>query len=164
MYNRIHESCPRCGKALDPSSSSPSSSSAVRVCQNCRRRVGLCFLCHEPVKGVIVWCPGCGKDQNQRLVACITSQCLPMTTTYLFKFAYLGHGGHLEHALQWFGGPSGKTVREVCPTGCGHRCNLVQTVSAFPRTDSLRCLPTFDTATEMGNNSSQMNLNQATAS
>ena len=30
-----------------------------------------------------------------------------------------GHGGHLEHALQWFGGSSGRTVREVCPTGCG---------------------------------------------
>jgi hypothetical protein len=31
-----------------------------RVCKSCRRRVGLCFLCHEPVKGVYVWCPGCG--------------------------------------------------------------------------------------------------------
>ena len=35
-------------------------SNARRICKNCRRRVGLCFLCHEPVKGVYVWCPGCG--------------------------------------------------------------------------------------------------------
>lgn len=39
----------------------PSSfSNARRICKSCRRRVGLCFLCHEPVKGVYVWCPGCG--------------------------------------------------------------------------------------------------------
>ena len=32
----------------------------------------------------------------------------------------LGHGGHLDHALQWFGGgQKGKAVRELCPTGCG---------------------------------------------
>lgn len=41
------------------------------------------------MKGIYVYCPGCG------------------------------HGGHLEHALQWFGGIQGKPVREVCPTGCG---------------------------------------------
>lgn len=35
-------------------------SNARRICKSCRRRVGLCFLCHEPVKGVYVWCPGCG--------------------------------------------------------------------------------------------------------
>ena len=39
----------------------PSSfSNARRICKSCRRRVGLCFICHEPVKGVYVWCPGCG--------------------------------------------------------------------------------------------------------
>ena len=50
-----------------------------------------------------------------------------------------GHGGHLSHALQWFGGlSSGKGgVREMCPTGCGHKCNLIKELSAFPRTDSL---------------------------
>jgi hypothetical protein len=31
----------------------------------------------------------------------------------------LGHGGHLDHALEWFGGVGGYPVREVCPTGCG---------------------------------------------
>lgn len=39
----------------------PSSlSNARRICKSCRRRIGLCFLCHEPVKGLYVWCPGCG--------------------------------------------------------------------------------------------------------
>ena len=55
-----------------------------RACQSCRKRIGFCFICHEPVKGVFVWCPGCG------------------------------HGGHLDHALEWFGGNN-----EFCPTGCG---------------------------------------------
>ena len=63
---------------------------------------------------MFVWCPGCG------------------------------HGGHLEHALQWFGGLSGKAVRDQCPTGCGHRCNFVQTLSAFPRTDSLEGFQSFE--------------------
>jgi len=114
----IHESCPRCGKPLDSSADSDndgtggnrninSSNAARQVCKNCRRRVAMCFICHEPVQGMFVWCPGCG------------------------------HGGHLEHALQWFGGLNGKAVRTVCPTGCGHRCNFVQMASAFPRTMSM---------------------------
>jgi hypothetical protein len=41
---------------------------------------------------MFVWCPGCG------------------------------HGGHLDHALQWFGGLNGQSVREVCPAGCGTYC------------------------------------------
>jgi len=76
----IHESCPVCGKPLQGGSSSS--------CRSCRRKVGTCFICHESVKGMFVWCPGCG------------------------------HGGHLDHALEWFG------KNEVCPTGCGHKCNL----------------------------------------
>ncbi|KAL7543588.1 hypothetical protein ACHAXR_012881, partial [Thalassiosira sp. AJA248-18] len=86
----IHESCPRCGKPLlggtaiqDDAGASPRLS-AQRVCRSCRSRVGMCYLCHEPVKGIFVWCPGCG------------------------------HGGHLDHALEWF------AMNEVCPTGCGH--------------------------------------------
>lgn len=90
----INESCPKCGKPLlggttvqDDAGTSPQLSSQ-RLCRNCRDRIGLCFLCHEPVKGIFVWCAGCG------------------------------HGGHLAHALEWFG------ENEVCPTGCGHKCNL----------------------------------------
>jgi hypothetical protein len=47
----------------------------------------------------------------------------------------IGHGGHLEHALEWFGGGK-NTLRTMCPTGCGHQCNLIKDVSAFPRTES----------------------------
>lgn len=105
----IHESCPRCGKPLPAPSATDEGAAARRTCRSCRRRVGFCFLCHEPVRGVYVWCPGCG------------------------------HGGHLDHALQWFGGQSGKGVREMCPTGCGHRCNMLQQqLVSFPRTGSLR--------------------------
>jgi len=95
----IHESCPVCYKPLPTNTGSAS----LRACKSCRQRVGLCFLCHEPVKGMFVWCPGCG------------------------------HGGHLEHALEWF------SAHEVCPTGCGHKCNFVQhsSASSFPRTASL---------------------------
>jgi hypothetical protein len=50
----------------------------------------------------------------------------------------IGHGGHLDHALQWFGGLSGNAVREVCPTGCGHKCNMLQQLLSFPRTESLK--------------------------
>jgi Zinc-ribbon, C4HC2 type len=123
----IHQSCPRCGKPIQQTTDASNgadgtiqvTSSARQACKNCRRRVGMCFLCHQPVQGVFVWCPGCG------------------------------HGGHLEHALQWFGGgQGGKAVREMCPTGCGHRCNLVQMASAFPRTDSFTCLPLPSTTAE----------------
>ena len=112
-FYSIHESCPRCGKPIESVADSSddnsigSSRAARRVCQKCRRRVGMCFICHEPVKGMFVWCPGCG------------------------------HGGHLEHALQWFGGLNSKAIRTVCPTGCGHRCNFVQMATAFPRTTSM---------------------------
>ncbi len=75
----IHESCPVCGKPLQGAST---------ACKSCRRKVGTCFICWQPVKGMFVWCPGCG------------------------------HGGHLDHALEWF------MKNEVCPTGCGHKCNL----------------------------------------
>lgn len=112
----IHEACPHCGKALlvgeGENLQDRESSISRRSCNSCRRRIGFCFLCHEPVAGVFVWCPGCG------------------------------HGGHLDHALEWFGGMDGKPIRESCPTGCGHKCNLSQRISAFPQTDSfMTCLP-----------------------
>lgn len=112
----IHEACPHCGKALlvgeGENLQDRESSLARRSCNSCRRRIGFCFLCHEPVTGMYVWCPGCG------------------------------HGGHLDHALEWFGGLDGNPVREMCPTGCGHRCNLAQMLSSFPTT----CRPISETA------------------
>ena len=80
----IQESCPHCRKPLqDADANGDGVSSGRRACKNCRRRIGMCFLCHQPVTGIYVWCPGCG------------------------------HGGHLDHALSWFGGLSGKAVREL---------------------------------------------------
>jgi len=91
----IHESCPVCGKPVQ---------TAKRACKTCRRQIGLCFICHQPVKGIFVWCPGCG------------------------------HGGHLEHALKWFG-----SGQELCPTGCGHKCNMLRQTT-FPMTHSFNSL------------------------
>jgi WD repeat-containing protein 24 len=110
----VYESCPHCGKGLPPAASMQ----GRRICSSCRKGVGMCFICHMPVRGndagtLYVWCPGCG------------------------------HGGHLEHAIEWFGGINGLPPRNsVCPTGCGHRCNLFKTIKAFPRTDSLKYLDT----------------------
>ena len=52
----INEACPSCQK----------------WCRSCRRQVGLCFFCHEPVNRFFLMCPGCE------------------------------HGGHLEYAIEWF--------------------------------------------------------------
>ena len=103
----IHTSCPMCLKPLQ---------SGKKSCKTCRRKIGLCFLCHEPVTGIFVLCPGCG------------------------------HGGHLEHALEWFTSLD-NPFHELCPTGCGHKCNLITLprASHFPRTESLNHLQAFDT-------------------
>ena len=54
-----------------------------------------CVLCEKKVKGVFTFCQGCG------------------------------HGGHLDHILQWF------ETNNECPSGCGHRCkwNKVEQLS-----------------------------------
>lgn len=83
---RFHESCSSCYKPLQ---------SGQNSCKSCRQQIGICFLCHESVKGVFVWCPGCG------------------------------HGGHLQCALEWFGKSQTDKLRKLCPTGCGHQCNLI---------------------------------------
>ncbi len=105
----IHECCPICSKPLQNQIGS------AKSCKTCRRKVGLCFLCHEQVTGVYVMCLGCG------------------------------HGGCLEHALEWFTGLD-NPFRECCPTGCGHKCNLITLprASHFPRTGSLNHLKSFD--------------------
>lgn len=98
----IHEACPMCAKPLH---------TGQKSCGTCRRKVGLCFLCHESVTGMFVMCPGCG------------------------------HGGHLEHAIEWFTSLDNK-FNQLCPTGCGHKCNLISLPkgSTFPRTESLHHL------------------------
>jgi len=110
----ISESCPLCGKPILADGEMYQEGLSRQTCKSCHRRIGKCFLCHLPVTGMYVWCPGCG------------------------------HGGHLEHALTWFGGLGGSAMRETCPTGCGHRCNILQTMNAFPRTDSMREVEKLD--------------------
>ena len=78
----VHESCPRCGKPIQSGEGNVEGGTARRACRSCRGRVGLCFLCHEPVKGVYVWCPGCGKS---RLVVYFHSRRLQMSHAFLFS-------------------------------------------------------------------------------
>lgn len=49
----IHISCSICGKELPDRISTP-------WCQKCRRTVGLCVVCNEPVRGLMRWCAVCG--------------------------------------------------------------------------------------------------------
>lgn len=74
----IHEACPSCGKLLQANDglSYDEDNNVRRTCRSCRKRVGLCFLCHEPVKGMYVWCPGCGKSMASSLCMCRVSSCL----------------------------------------------------------------------------------------
>lgn len=58
-------------------------------CGGCASPIAACAVCLQPVRGVYAWCQGCG------------------------------HGGHLEHMLEWFALHS-----SLCPTGCMHVCNL----------------------------------------
>jgi hypothetical protein len=60
----MHTACSRCGMEL-PERASP-------WCAKCKRSVGLCSVCHRPVKGLLHWCPVCG------------------------------HGGHLSCHKEWF--------------------------------------------------------------
>jgi hypothetical protein len=84
LSSRIHESCPRCGKPLHNEGAASLTASSRRVCMNCRRKVGLCFLCHEPVNGMFVWCPGCGKSSfaiiEERATQVLTA-CFPQKAT-----------------------------------------------------------------------------------
>lgn len=74
---RINEACPHCSKPLMGGTAMEDQSGVSRhhmyqrVCRNCRGRIGLCFLCHQPVKGIFVWCPGCGHGGHCKLV-CFT--------------------------------------------------------------------------------------------
>lgn len=79
----IHESCPRCGKPMPPGNPTDGGSSR-RTCKSCRRRVGLCFLCHEPVKGMYVWCPGCGRYRLQALLV-LRLKWIGSPCSYLFR-------------------------------------------------------------------------------
>ncbi|EGC35117.1 hypothetical protein DICPUDRAFT_55360 [Dictyostelium purpureum] len=55
--------CSHCGKSIPQNS---------LICEKCNRIASKCSICRLPVKGVFVWCQGCG------------------------------HGGHLDHMKSWF--------------------------------------------------------------
>ncbi|XP_047136789.1 GATOR2 complex protein WDR24 isoform X1 [Hydra vulgaris] len=61
----VHMQCGICYKVL-------SSTSHGWYCRNCKRSAQICAICHIPVKGLYLWCQGCG------------------------------HGGHLNHIKSWF--------------------------------------------------------------
>lgn len=47
---------------------------------------------------------------------------------------YIGHGGHLQCAMKWFGGlTTTKSRHDCCPTGCGHRCNMFHNNEGIPK-------------------------------
>ena len=106
---QIYESCSACNKPLrgvfdtafrysaNPGGVSTSSSNqrkrrtvltAQRACNSCRKKIGMCVICHQPVKSLFSWCPGCS------------------------------HGGHSACLRAWF------EKNDVCPSGCGHKCNF----------------------------------------
>jgi hypothetical protein len=73
----VRSSCAQCGKELNADSTGPSSTQlSSRItsiwCIKCRKCVGLCHLCQQPVKGLLHWCPVCG------------------------------HGGHPDCVKKWF--------------------------------------------------------------
>ncbi|KAL1915379.1 uncharacterized protein VTP21DRAFT_6837 [Calcarisporiella thermophila] len=64
----IYTSCNNCFKAIEPSGVDR----GFWSCDKCAKLVSPCSLCHQPVKGLYLWCQGCS------------------------------HGGHLLHMKEWF--------------------------------------------------------------
>jgi len=85
----IAEGCSNCLK-VNSRNIVPADVDFKGMCNTCKSLVSRCAICEQLVRGVYVWCQGCG------------------------------HAGHLEHMNEWF-----KTETE-CPTGCGHKCDLIQ--------------------------------------
>jgi hypothetical protein len=50
---QVYLSCSICGKELPERTAAP-------WCAKCHRMVGLCAVCHEPVRGLLRWCAVCG--------------------------------------------------------------------------------------------------------
>jgi hypothetical protein len=64
----IRSACGKCGKEIGE----VTTASGLGWCVKCKRCSSLCIFCHQPVLGVIQWCPVCG------------------------------HGGHVECMKMWF--------------------------------------------------------------
>jgi len=70
----------------------------------------LCMKCMEPVDDVNNTCPKC----NEYALKC-SMCCMPVRGACTWC-PLCGHGGHVDHMLQWF------QHHKVCPTGCGCIC------------------------------------------
>jgi WD repeat-containing protein 24 len=88
----ISESCPHCGKAIHAEHRDISGSNARRACKSCRRRVAMCFICHEPVTGMVRCRKVCGfsifpflpvSQLYSRPSPSATSLCMPNTSVRL---------------------------------------------------------------------------------
>ncbi|XP_056389997.1 GATOR complex protein WDR24 [Hyla sarda] len=73
----LHINCSNCKRPM---------SNKGWICDRCRQCASMCAVCHHVVKGLFVWCQGCG------------------------------HGGHLQHIMNWM------QTNSHCPAGCGHPC------------------------------------------
>lgn len=73
----LHINCSNCKRPM---------SNKGWICDRCRQCASMCAVCHHVVKGLFVWCQGCG------------------------------HGGHLQHIMNWM------QTNSYCPAGCGHPC------------------------------------------
>ncbi|KAJ1986589.1 SEA (Seh1-associated) complex subunit [Coemansia sp. RSA 1358] len=67
VRNIIVMDCSHCGAQL-----TTLPDVGISHCAECQRKSNSCIVCHEPVRGLFIWCQGCG------------------------------HGGHADHMNEWF--------------------------------------------------------------
>jgi len=84
----IHTGCPHCRKPLLYQS---------WACDKCKQLTSHCSLCRQPVKGMYVWCQGCG------------------------------HGGHLAHMQGWFKDHGQKLCPSGCAHLCTFSAKSLRT-------------------------------------
>ena len=70
----------------------------------------------EPGSSTAIARPSC---DNCRRVAPLCAVCEQPVSGLFVWCQCCGHGGHLEHMQEWFA-----TTSTLCPTGCGHACDL----------------------------------------
>lgn len=114
----IHESCSFCGKPLQ----------GVTMYQENHQMDGGCARDFTQLRKrpVLTTQRACGYCRN-RVGLCFICQ-LPVKDIFVWCCG-CGHGGHLRHCFDWF------ADNTVCPSGCGHKCNLARhgaSTSSFP--------------------------------
>ncbi|KAM9996205.1 hypothetical protein ACTFIY_002403 [Dictyostelium cf. discoideum] len=78
-HTTLISACSSCGKSIPQNSI---------ICEKCNKASSKCSICRLPVKGMWVWCQGCG------------------------------HGGHLEHMKTWFIDKNQKSCPTGCTHIC----------------------------------------------